>query len=287
MATAVFFHAHPDDEAIATGGTMLLASRAGHRVVLVCATDGSVGETPGLSDEESDGIDLAAVRHAELLTAAEVLGVHQVVMLGYRDSGMDGDPANDHPESFWQADTEEASRRLARILTDEQAKVLTCYDSNGNYGHPDHIKVHRVGVLAAELAGVELVYEATINRQQFRDSMKQMIRIAKEVNPESAHDADFDEWEAALDSGAIGVSADRLTHCIDVRTVAAEKRQAMRAHRSQIPADSMMVALPDAAFEMAFGTEWYIRYGAGTRTTIDGMLGDDLFAPLRNAAVEP
>ncbi len=104
MATAVFFHAHLDDEALSTGGTMLPASQAGHRVVLVCATDGSRGEAPGLDDGEAPtGENLAAIREAELRAAADLLGVHRLVMLGYGDSGMRGDPANEDPNCFWQA----------------------------------------------------------------------------------------------------------------------------------------------------------------------------------------
>ncbi|MCY3952724.1 MAG: PIG-L family deacetylase, partial [bacterium] len=136
MATLVCFHAHPDDEAIATGGTMAKAAAAGHRVVLVLATRGEEGEQiPGVVP---DGEDLGAWRERETRDSAAVLGCHRVVFLGYRDSGMAGVPTNDAPESFWQADVNEAARRLAGILATEGADVLTIYDSHGGYGHPDH-----------------------------------------------------------------------------------------------------------------------------------------------------
>lgn len=277
MATAVFFHAHPDDEALSTGGTMWLASHAGHRVVLVCATDGSRGETPGLDDgQEPEAERLAEMREAELHTAAELLGVHRVVMLGYRDSGMAGDPANEDPSCFWQADDLEAAERLAAVLSDEQADLLTCYDANGTYGHPDHIKVHRVGVRAAELAGVDIVYEATLNREHFRSSMKELMRMAAEAGLDSSREQDQADFEAELDEGSIGVDGARITHCIDVRSALAAKRAAIRAHVSQIPADSFFVALPDEAFELAFGAEWFIRRGAAT----GDATSTDLFAAL-------
>ena len=277
MATAVFFHAHPDDEAIATGGTMLLASRAGHRVVLVCATDGARGETPGLDGQNSaDELDLAEVRASELLVAAKILGVHRVEMLGYGDSGMAGDPANDDPDCFWQADEDEAAERLAVVLRDERADLLTCYDANGNYGHPDHIKVHRVGVRAAERAGVELVYEATIHRDHFRASMKEMARMAAEAGLDTSASEEQAEFEAELERGTIGTDGTLITHGIDVRAVLAEKRAAMRAHVSQIPADSFLVALPDPALELGFGTEWFIRRGVRVTDPPE----TDLFAPL-------
>ncbi|MYH43230.1 MAG: GlcNAc-PI de-N-acetylase [Acidimicrobiaceae bacterium] len=272
MATAVFFHAHPDDEALSTGGTMLLASDAGHRVVLVCATDGSRGETPGLDDgQELEAEGLAEMREAELHTAAGLLGVHRVVMLGYRDSGMAGDPANEDPECFWQADDGEAAERLAEVLSEEQADLLTCYDANGIYGHPDHIKVHRVGVRAAELAGVDLVYEATLNREHFRSTMKELMRMAAEAGLDTIRERDQAEFEAELDDGTIGVDSARITHHIDVSAALDAKRAAIRAHVSQIPADSFFVALPDEAFALVLGTEWFIRRGAagGDATSTD------------------
>ena len=272
MATAVFFHAHPDDEALSTGGTMLLASEAGHRVVLVCATDGSRGETPGLERSEAPtGEDLAAIRAAELRKAADLLGVHRLVMLGYGDSGMRGDPANEDPDSFWQADLEEAAGRLAAILTQEQADLITCYDANGTYGHPDHVMVHRVGVRAAELAGVGLVYEATLHRDHFRASMRELMRMAAEAGLDPSAEQDQAEFEAELDEGTIGVDGSLITHHIDVRATLDRKRAALRAHASQIPSDSFMVSLPDEAFDLAFGTEWFIRRGhaAGDRPAAD------------------
>ena len=277
MATAVFFHAHPDDEALSTGGTMLLASRAGHRVVLVCATDGSQGETPGLGDDQvPTGEQLAEIREAELREAAELLGVHRVVMLGYRDSGMAGDPANEDPDCFWQADDSDAAERLSAVLRDERADLLTCYDANGTYGHPDHVKVHSVGVRAAELAGTNVVYEATLHRDHFRSSMKELMRMAAEAGLDPSGEQDQAEFEAELDEGTIGVEGTQITHHIDVSAALHGKRAAMRAHTSQIPADSFMVALPDEAFELAFGTEWFIHHGA----TADGATSTDLFAAL-------
>src|SRR3954454_12826507 len=159
MATIVSFHAHPDDEAIPTGGTLAKYASQGHRVVLVVATKGELGEV----DEGflKDGEELWQRREAETLASAEVLGIARVEFLGYRDSGMMGETTNDDPASFWQADVEEAASRLAAILRDENAAVLTIYDENGNYGHPDHIQVYRVGLRASELAGTRRVYMAT------------------------------------------------------------------------------------------------------------------------------
>ena len=144
VGTLVCFHAHPDDESITTGGVMAREAAAGRRVVLVVATSGELGEVDdGFLDP---GETLGERRAAELARAAEILGIAKVEFLGYHDSGMAGLPENDAPESFWSADVEEAAQRLAAILVGEDAEVLTVYDVNGGYGHPDHIQVHRVGV---------------------------------------------------------------------------------------------------------------------------------------------
>src|SRR4051794_23845647 len=151
MATLVCFHAHPDDECIATGGVMAKAAKDGHRVVLVVATRGEHGEVDeGVLDV---GEELWQRRVQETHAAAEILGAQRVEFLGYVDSGMMGTPENDKPGSFWTADVEEAAERLAMILRDENADVVTIYDEHGGYGHPDHIQVHRVGRRAAEIAG--------------------------------------------------------------------------------------------------------------------------------------
>jgi len=262
MATAVFFHAHPDDEAIATAGTMIMAADAGHRVVLVTATRGEVGDAPHLDDD----VDLGAIREAELRAAAEVLGVARVELLGYRDSGMAGDDTNDDPSCFWQADVEEAARRLADILDDEDADLLTCYDSEGTYGHPDHIQVHRVGVRAAEIAGVDVVYEATVNRDAVAVLAEAMVHLGED-------DPFADE---PTDEAHLGVDAALITHEIDVSSVIERKRAAMAAHSSQITEDSFFLRLPRELFTMAFGVEWYIRRGVEP----DGAFSSDFLGPL-------
>ena len=272
MATAVFFHAHPDDEAIATGGTMLLAARAGHRVVVVCATDGALGESPGLEDA-GDPSHIASVRQAELREAGRILGAERVEFLGYADSGMEDEPTNDHPDCFWQADLDEAAQRLGKILREEQADLITCYDDHGTYGHPDHIQVHRVGVRAAELEGVELVYEATVNRDHLLSSMDEAMTLAEEAGVD---DLMTDEERADFDDGNLGVPAEVITHHIDVRSVLSEKRAAMEVHRSQITDDSFFMKMPPDAFAVAFGTEWYTRRGVAQ----GGPIATDLFEPL-------
>lgn len=267
MATAVFFHAHPDDEAIATGGTMATLADAGHRVVLVLATRGECGEpVPGVL---ADGEALGDRRSAETVRAAETLGVGRVEFLGYHDSGMVGEPTNDDPRCFWQADVEEAAARLARILQAERADVLTIYDDHGGYGHPDHIQVHRVGVRAAALAGVSRVYESTMNR----DAIRRMMEASPDMASAFEEDEERQDRAAADDFGSPEAL---ITHAVDVRAVLERKRAAMLAHESQIAPDSFFLQLPPDAFAGAFGTEWYIAHG---RARADGEpFGADLLA---------
>ena len=261
MATLVSFHAHPDDESIACGGVLRKAYEEGHRVVLVLATRGEQGEI-----EEgflAGGESLAERRVAETQAAAGILGAARLEFLGYVDSGMMGTPANDAPGSFWSAPVDDAAGKLATILREEQADALTCYDNNGGYGHPDHIQVHRVGMRAARLAGTPRVYQSTMNRDQMRRGSRELAEQAAAAGiqiPDVAEEEEFGKPER------------EITAAVDVSPYLEHKRQAMRAHASQISEHSFFVALPDEAFRYAFGTEWFIRDGQGPGITETDLL---------------
>jgi len=252
--TLVSFHAHPDDEAIQTGGSLARAAHDGHRVVLVVATRGEHGEVD--DDFLDDGETLSERRVAETRAAADILGIARVEFLGYRDSGMAGTAENDLPGSFWRADVGEAADRLADILREEQAEVLTVYDDHGGYDHPDHIQVHRVGLRAGELAAVERVYEATMNRDHIRRLMLEMRDQARAVGLELPEDmGDPDDLN-------LGVPENRITTTVDVSPFIDAKRAALAAHRSQVDETSFFLAMQPEHFERAFGYEWFIRHGA-------------------------
>ena len=245
MATVVFFHAHPDDEAIATGGTMARLASDGHRVLCVTATKGELGEVePGFL---ADGETLGDRRTEELHAACSALGVARGAFLGYRDSGMIGEPSNDDPDCFWQADVEEAAQRMADLLADETVDVLVTYDENGNYGHPDHIQVHRVGVRAAELLGVRRVYESTVDR----DAITSMIETMRASDPDAP--------DPGVEIDSLGLPGSMITTRVDVRSQLGAKRAAMAAHASQISETSFFLSMTDEVFELAWGTEWYRR----------------------------
>ncbi len=240
---------------------MARAAAEGHRVVLVCATRGELGEVAeGFLDH---GETLAERRVAEVHAAAAILGAQRVAFLDYRDSGMEGEPTATDAECFAMADVEEAAARLAAILIEEAAEALTVYDERGNYGHPDHIQVHHVGIRAAELAGTPRVYEATVNRDHF---LALMAERSEEI---AAIDGAPDPDEMDL-----GMPAEVITTTVDVRAFVDHKRATMAAHASQITAESFFMKMPEDAFVAAFGQEWFIRRGP-ERAAVE----DTLFPP--------
>ena len=267
--TLVAFHAHPDDEALLTGGTLARAAAEGHRVVLVVATAGEAGLT-GAAQER-----LGERRIAELRRSADALGCARVEVLGYPDSGSDPAlvrrPAGG-PVPFAELDPREPAERLAALLREEAADVLTVYDENGGYGHPDHVQVHRVGVLAAALASTPVVLEASVDRGLLQ-------RVARVMR-----------WIPGL-SGLVPRSGfassylprDELTHRVDVRAHLAAKKASLAAHASQasggrgVRTVALLLRLPDPLLRRALGWEWYRERG---RQRPEVLL-DDAFASLR------
>jgi LmbE family N-acetylglucosaminyl deacetylase len=266
MSTVTFFHAHPDDEAIATGGTMASLAEQGHRVVLVTATRGELGEvTDGFLDP---GETLGERREVELAAAARVLGVARQLFLGYEDSGMEGEPSAERPGCFATADADEAIGRLAAILEEEASDVLVVYDEHGGYGHPDHVQVHNVGLGAADRARTPVVYMTTMDR----DFMIELRRQAAES--EFGPDDNLDGAET------MGEPAARITTELNVLPWVLSKRDAMRAHASQIADDSFFLSMPDEQFANVWGQEWFIRVrpepeGLGDGVREGGLLVDE------------
>ena len=248
----MFFHAHPDDEALLTAGTMAMLAAEGHRVVLVVATAGE----RGLADMEP-GEALGETRLRELYESAALLGCARVECLGYGDSGLSpqGGVAEERPDNaFIDADTEEAAKALAAILQEERADLLTIYDPAGGYGHPDHVQVHRVGKRAAKIAGTKIVLEATVNR----DPLLRLLRLAGKVY-RFPPEFDIRTFESAYSPGEV------ITHRVNVRKYARQKRASMAAHASQATGGdtdrtlAVMLKVPRLLYRYVFGTEWYVR----------------------------
>jgi len=264
--TIVSFHAHPDDEALLTAGTLARAAAQGNRVVLAVATDGERGLT---STALAASGPLAARRRDELDLAAAAIGAARVVHLGYPDSGW-RDSALDSPDVFSRLDPSVAAGPLVELLREERADVLTTYDPAGGYGHPDHVAVHRVGGVAARAAGTPSVLEATVDRAL----VDRAVRVAGLV-PGLLDGVDRQAFAAAFSPRS------QITHRVDVRAHLAAKRAAMAAHVSQAGVDQgirtlrLLLALPGWLFALAVGHEWFT-----DRSARPGRC-DDVFAGVR------
>ncbi len=249
----VFFHAHPDDEAIFTGGTISRLAAGGWRVVLVLATQGELGTpiAPGPS-----AASVADERVIETRRSADILGINRVEFLGYHDSGMLGDPRNAAPQAFWSADTEQVAFRLAILLNEEDPDAIVFYDPTGIYGHPDHVKVHQVGTRAAEVARIDVVYEVTVDREYLHFVETHLVVEAGKSGVLSS------TGDLGLAASHIGMPTVLITTTVDVRCVLDVKRAAMAAHNSQIPETASAMRLPTESFAGVYGYEWFIRHGA-------------------------
>lgn len=145
--------AHPDDESFGTGGTLAHYALQGAEVFLICATRGEVGSLPeGVAASEEE---IARLREEELRCAAEVLGLKEVILLGYRDSGMPGSEDNRHPNALVAQPREQVARIIAAHIREIKPQVVITFDPIGGYRHPDHIAIHEATVQAFHLAGDE------------------------------------------------------------------------------------------------------------------------------------
>ena len=243
-------------------------------MVLVTATAGEAG----LSDGTGQHTSLGARRRVELARAASALGCARWEVLDYPDSGWsppggpDERPQEPAATSFSALDPSGPAARLAEILSEERADVLTIYDEHGGYGHPDHVQVHRVGVLAAAMAGTPTVLEATVDRRRLRrvaSVMHWLPGLSRLVPPGRLASSFVERTE--------------LTHEVDVRRHIAAKRAALAAHHSQatgggsIRTVTLLLRLPGPVLGVALGREWFRERGRAPQA----QLLDDVFASVR------
>ncbi|HEX6547290.1 MAG TPA: PIG-L family deacetylase [Candidatus Dormibacteraeota bacterium] len=254
MSTLLLVHAHPDDEAISTGGVMARAHDEGRRVVLVTATRGELGEIHNM-DESTTRPRLAEVRTGELRRAGEILGVDRQEFLGYRDSGMAGTEGNADPRSFHQAPLLEAAGRLAAILREERPDVVITYGADGIYGHPDHVKAHEVTVAALDLLeGTDgwkpaKAYFCAIPRSGI-DALRDMAR--EQLAPEVLENLEGQSMTI------VGIPDEEVTTFVDVAAYVERKRAAFAAHLSQNNPDNPFMTAQGTIFDTMLGTECYV-----------------------------
>jgi N-acetyl-1-D-myo-inositol-2-amino-2-deoxy-alpha-D-glucopyranoside deacetylase len=252
-------HAHPDDETIGNGVTMAKYATAGAQVTLVTCTRGEEGEVlvSDLANLASDKDDkLGEQRIIELTNAMNELGIKDFRFLGapdkkWRDSGMMGTPQNDRSDVFWQTDLDEASLELVKIILEIKPQVLITYDEFGGYGHPDHIKAHRVAMRAAELAAdqgwqISKIYWNTMPRSVIQMGIEKMKEVGSDFfGAESADDLPFAKPD------------ELVTTVVNAPEFVPQKLAAMKAHATQISVDGPFFALSNNLGLSVWGDEYY------------------------------
>jgi N-acetyl-1-D-myo-inositol-2-amino-2-deoxy-alpha-D-glucopyranoside deacetylase len=260
-ATLLCVHPHPDDESIACGGVLARAVADGIRTVVVTCTGGEEGEN--LAGIDLGAEDLVAHRRRELADALTVLGVSDHAWLGYRDSGMAGTEANEHPDSFHRAPLDEAAARLAETIRRYRPEVVVSDDELGTYGHPDHVKAHHVTIRAVQLAAdvdadvpgepwqIAKRYVHTFGRRR-------LLRIHLALQSAGLPSPFGEAGITHEDDLPFGTPDDRITTVVDISAHLDRKLDAMRAHRSQIGADSFFLNTPPELRDPMFGTEEFV-----------------------------
>jgi mycothiol S-conjugate amidase len=255
-------HAHPDDESSKGAGTLARYSAEGARVALVCFTGGEAGDIlnpkmdrPGVKER------IAEYRRAELETAGDILGVDQIYWLGYRDSGMPGAADNSHPAALCNADIDEVTERVVRIIRRERPQVILGYDESKGYEHPDHVRVHEVGLRAFEAAGdprrhpgagepwrpAKLYYFATFTKRR----ALALHEAALAAGVESPFAERLERWEEG------GFVEPEVTTRIDVADYMHLRSKALIAHATQIDPESHWFAIPDEMQRQIYPWEDY------------------------------
>jgi N-acetyl-1-D-myo-inositol-2-amino-2-deoxy-alpha-D-glucopyranoside deacetylase len=270
-------HAHPDDESLWTGGTIARYAARGVQVTVVTCTLGEQGEIipANLARLAADAADqLGGYRAAELRSACAALRVTDHRYLGgigrWRDSGMAGDPANDHRRAFVVGSLDEQVAALREVIADVRPQVVVSYDSHGGYGHPDHIRAHQVTTAAAE-------------------SSVDVARVFHAVQARTAMDAGVAELSGLNGlpfrlpaPGELAVVADdTVTTVIDIDEHLPAKLRALRAHATQISvwqdeAGHSVYALSDDVAQPVLRREFYVLAGGpavGAATDLFGGLG--------------
>jgi len=275
-------HAHPDDESSKGAGTVAKYHAEGVRCVLVCCTGGEEGDilNPAM-DRPEIAARLPEIRAEELARAAEVIGYDEVVMLGYRDSGMPGSPANAHPGSFAQAPLDEATGRLVAVLRRTRPQVMAIYPAQQSmYPHPDHIRAHEIGLAAFASAGDPGAFPAA--GQAWRPSklyymlwsLKRRLAQMQKLK-ELGIDLPWSEERLEMMAEA---PEEEVTTTLDVGPWAQVRNDALRAHATQVdPNSPFWFGLPpDVAAELGHFDEYHLARNFTSSTPPE----DDLFAGL-------
>jgi LmbE family N-acetylglucosaminyl deacetylase len=274
--TLMAVHAHPDDESSSTGGVLAKYSDAGIRTVVVTCTNGEFGDTLDGVKPGQDGHDeqaVAQIRLAELREACKHLGVTDLELLGYHDSGMPDWDYKDRPDAFCNIPQDEVAARIGALIEQYRPQVLVTYDDKGAYQHPDHVHAARCAQAAVAATGIpDKLYLTAMRRSGWR-RLNEELR-ARGVDVPDPGEIDEDTLRQ------IEESEKRITTDVDIRPVLDRKRAALLAHASQIR-ESWFSKIPPDLIAEVFGHETFIRASDRTGAPVPE---DDLFAGVRGAS---
>jgi N-acetyl-1-D-myo-inositol-2-amino-2-deoxy-alpha-D-glucopyranoside deacetylase len=277
--TLMTVHAHPDDEAISTGGILAKYGAEGIRTVLVTCTKGELGEVEDpLYRPPQPGMGISEIREKELAAAIQILNIGAYHNLNYKDSGMAGTTGNNDPKAFVRADITEATHRLVGIIRRERPQVIVTYDENGIYGHPDHIMANRVTQKAfAAASDSNLILDSSEPPWQPRKLYFFVLPKARLKKFRRAAENSGNSEAAPVD--LMGTPDDEITTRIDVTQFLDQKFEAIFSHASQFGPSHRFHKLPDALKTEMFGVEHFICY-LGCSQPVNGK-ETDLFQGLR------
>ncbi|MGH8989455.1 MAG: mycothiol conjugate amidase Mca [Acidimicrobiales bacterium] len=291
-------HAHPDDEASKGAGTVARYHAEGVRTVLVCCTGGEEGDVLNPAMDRPEVRErLGEIRRQELDAATRIIGYDEVVLLGYRDSGMPGSDANVRPDAFANASLEEVVGRLVAVVRRERPQVMVTYpEEQHEYPHPDHLRVHEISMAAFEAArdperypdagpawAPSKLYYTVWPRRRVREMHEKFQELGLESPFDSA-------WLERMSRD------EPVTTSIDLTGFAAVRGEALRAHATQVdPTSPFWFGLPPEVLESIYPFDDYFlarsrvapagdaRVGAGDPAgrDADAAMEDDLFAGAR------
>ncbi len=271
--TLMAVHAHPDDEASSTGGVLATYAGQGVRTVVVTCTNGEFGDALGGVKPGQDGHDkdqVAQLRLGELRESCKILGVTDLELLGYHDSGMPDWDYKDRPEAFCNVSLADVAARIAALIERYRPQVVITYDDKGMYQHPDHVHASRSAAAAVAATGIPAKRSLTAMRGSDWQKVWDALREAGVDVPDRASFTPEMRQQMAE-------AEQRITTTVDIRPVLARKREALFAHASQI-SEAWFSKLPPQIAEAAFGRESFIRASDATGVPVPE---DDLFAGLR------
>jgi LmbE family N-acetylglucosaminyl deacetylase len=270
--------AHPDDESFGIGGTLARYADEGVAVHIAIATDGVAGSVAGGYEHTLQ--ELAAVRLRELEAAVKILG-GTLHMLGYRDSGYIGDPANQHPDAFINSDLEEATGKVVALIRQIRPQVVITHDETGGYYHPDHIHCWKVTTAAWAAAGDPACYPEIgpapyqPQRLYFTAFSNRLVKVFSFLMRLRGQDPKRAGRNKDIDWTRIGIEPRRLHAHIDYRRYWDAKRAASAEHPSQGGGASRSRLLPEPVQRRFLATETFIR---AYPPVSDGYREYDLFA---------